>query len=86
MELDRRLEIRSGKIRIEKEVVDNEGNRVEDVDKFFNFKVNVDGALNGGSDVIRVRAKCSSTFKSLLLDGRIWNTNIFCTRNSRRRI
>jgi len=63
MELDRRLEIRSGKIRIEKEVVDNEGNRVEDVDKFFNFKVNVDGALNGGSDVIRVRANGAALSK-----------------------
>lgn len=64
MELDRRLELRSGKIRIEKEVVDEDGEEVEDVNKFFYFRVKVDGATNSGSEIIKVKAGHSATSRT----------------------
>ena len=64
VEIDRRLDIRSGKIRIEKEVVDEDGEEVKDVNKFFYFRVNVDGAINGDSEIIKVKAGRSATTKT----------------------
>lgn len=63
-EIDRRLDIRSGKIRIEKDVVDEDGSKVDDVNKFFYFRVKVDGAINGGSEIIKVKAGRSATSKT----------------------
>lgn len=64
VEIDRRLDIRSGKIRIEKDVVDEDGEKVNDVDEYFTFKVNVDGAMNGDSEIIKVKAGSSATTKT----------------------
>ena len=63
IEVDRRLDIRSGKIRIEKDVVDEDGDEVGDVNKFFYFRVNVDGAINSGSETIKVKAGSAATSK-----------------------
>lgn len=63
IEVDRRLDIRSGKIRIEKDVVDEDEDEVNDVNKFFYFRVNVDGAINSGSEIVKVKAGSAATSK-----------------------
>lgn len=56
-DLDRTMELRSGKIRIEKQVVDEDGEQVSDCDDYFTFKVTVNGALNEDStEKIKVKA------------------------------
>lgn len=60
MDLDRAIGIKSKSIKIIKEVIDGEGNKVETKD-FFDFKVDVSGAINSGSDKVRVRANKSAT-------------------------
>jgi hypothetical protein len=57
VELDRKIDLTNGKIRIYKELVDEDGNTVTPEDKeYFYFKVTVNGAINSGSEVIKVRA------------------------------
>lgn len=69
IEMDRTLERHSGKIIIEKDLVDEDGNEVNDDNKFFYFRVNVNGADNGGSEVVRVKAGMSATSKVYYWDG-----------------
>ena len=56
--LERRVDINEGKVVIEKKIVDSEGNEVDDVDKdaFFTFRISVDGAINAGTEQVKVRA------------------------------
>lgn len=69
MDLDRSIGIRSKSIRIVKEVVDSNGDIVKTRD-FFDFKVNISGAINSGSEKVRVRANSSVTTKTYYwLDG-----------------
>ena len=64
MELDRQFEIRSGKVRITKLVVDGEDNPINDVDKYFIMKLNVSGAENAeGTEYIKVKANSVATSK-----------------------
>ena len=63
LEVDRRINIRSGKIKIQKDVVDGYGDKVQDDDSFFTFDVEVNGAINGGSSKIKVKAGKSATTK-----------------------
>ncbi len=60
MDIDRSIGIKSKSIKIIKEVIDGEGNKVETKD-FFDFNINVSGAINSGSDKVRVRANKSAT-------------------------
>lgn len=59
-EIDRSIGIKSKSLKIEKQVVDGEGNEI-DVDAFFDFKVTVNGGQNAGTDKIRVKANKSVT-------------------------
>ena len=57
--LERELSIpQEGKVVIEKILVDEEGNVVENVDpnKTFKFEITVDGAINSGTDTLSVKA------------------------------
>lgn len=56
-ELNRKFGINEGKVTIEKELVDANGNTIEDPNReFFTFEVSVSGALNSGTERLRVRA------------------------------
>ncbi len=59
-DIDRSIDMKSKSIKIIKEVVDSEGNKLETND-FFDFKVEVSGAINSGSDKLRARANKSVT-------------------------
>ena len=63
VEIDRNLGIKFGKLRIEKHIVDSEGNRVDGNDDFFTFTVDVKGAQNGGTDKIKVKEGSAATSK-----------------------
>lgn len=56
--LERKVDVNDGKVIIEKKLVDDEGNEVKNIDedKFFTFKITVDGATNSGTEEVRVRA------------------------------
>lgn len=56
--IERAVDIHEGKVVIKKDVVDENGNPVENVDKdvFFTFRINVEGALNSGTEQVKVRA------------------------------
>ena len=56
--IERAVDIHEGKVVIQKDIVDENGNIVEDVDKnaFFTFKITVDGAINSGTEQVKVRA------------------------------
>lgn len=63
--IDRELDLRYGKIKITKELVDEDGNTIKPEDKvYFDFKITVDGAINSGSEKIRVRAGSSAETKA----------------------
>ena len=56
--LERAVDIHDGKVVIQKEIVDNNGEEVENVDRnaFFTFRISVDGAINSGTEQVKVRA------------------------------
>lgn len=56
--IERKLDVYDGKVVIEKELVDENGNEIENVDenKFFTFKVTVEGAINAGTEIVKVKA------------------------------
>lgn len=58
-EIDRSIDIKSKSIKIIKEVQKN-GEKI-DSDEFFDFKIEVTGAINSGSDKLRARANKSVT-------------------------
>lgn len=60
MDIDRSIDIKSKSIKIIKEVVNKEGNKL-DVKDFFDFNVEVSGAINSGRDRVRARANKSVT-------------------------
>lgn len=57
-ELNRKVSINEGKVVIEKELVDNDGNPIKpiDDDDKFTFKVTVNGAINSDSEKLKVKA------------------------------
>ena len=64
MELDRQFDIRSGKVRITKLVVDGDDEPINDIDKYFIMKLNVSGADNSdGPEYIKVKANSVATSK-----------------------
>lgn len=59
IEIDRKVDIYDGKVTIEKKLVDENGNPLENVDpnKFFEFKIIVDGAINPeNTETVKVKA------------------------------
>ncbi len=65
-ELDRKIEINSGKIVVEKQIVDENGEASKDYDpnEFFEFKVIVNGAENSsGEEILKVKAGESAESK-----------------------
>ncbi len=63
-ELDRDpVDVHKGKLVISKKVIDILGNEIKLDNKFFQFRVNVNGAANSGTDVIRVKAGSSAESK-----------------------
>ena len=56
--IERAVEIHDGKVVIQKKIVDEDGNVIRNVDKnaFFTFRITVDGALNAGTEQVKVRA------------------------------
>ena len=56
--LERAVDIHDGKVVIQKKIVDEDGNEVDEVDRndFFTFKITVDGAINSGTEQVKVRA------------------------------
>ena len=56
--LERAVDIHDGKVVIQKVIVDKDGKEIEEVDKndFFTFEVTVNGAINAGTDRLKVRA------------------------------
>lgn len=63
MDIDRSINIKSKSIEIKKEVRDSDGNIINTRD-FFDFKVNVSGAINSGSEKVRVRGNNTVTTKT----------------------
>lgn len=63
VEIDRNFGLKFGKLRIEKHIVDDEGNYVEGDGDYFTFNVNVEGAQNGGTDKIKVKEGSAATSK-----------------------
>lgn len=63
MDIDRSINIKSKSIKIVKEVKDSDGNKIDTKD-FFDFKINVSGAINSGNDKVRVRGNSTVTTKT----------------------
>ena len=63
MDIDRSINIKSKSIEIKKIVQDSDGNEIGTKD-FFDFKVNVSGAINSGSDKVRVRGNSTVTTRT----------------------
>lgn len=63
VEIERNLGIKFGKVRIEKQIVDENGEEVDGSDDFFVFDLTVNGAQNSGSEKIKVKAGNAATSK-----------------------
>lgn len=60
MDIDRSIKIKSKSIEIVKDIEDSDGDKIKTRD-FFDFKVNISGAINSGSDKVRVRGNSTVT-------------------------
>ena len=63
VEIDRNLGIKFGKVRIEKQIVDENGEEMDGNNDFFVFDLTVSGAQNSGSEKIKVKAGSAATSK-----------------------